>query len=89
MCGVATALATSLLGGIMTMASGGGTKSYTPDEIPLNQTTPEPATPEPTLGVNNTDNAKTAQGRNSLVKNMNPGVSVGGQRSSGINVAKG
>lgn len=89
MCGLGAMLVPTLVGGIMQAVSG-STKSYTPDEIPLAATNPEPMVPEPTLGVDNTDGSKKAkQGRSALVIERNPSVGVAGGRSSGVNVAGG
>ncbi len=89
MCGIG-ALAPLLIGGVMQAVSG-GMNSYKPDEIPLAANNPEPATPEPTLGVDNSNNAsKTAnKGKSALTIDRNPSVGFSGDRRSGVNVAGG
>lgn len=90
MCGAAViapvaALATSLFGG----SKGGGTQSYTPQEIEMTPNIPDPTPAEPTLGIDNSDASasKAKQGKSALVIKRNPGVSVPGGGGSGVNVA--
>lgn len=82
------AVASSLLGG----GKGGGTQSYTPQEQELAVQNPTPETPEPTLGVDNSDNASgtAKKGKSALVIQRNPSVGLAGSTTgTGVSVPKG